>query len=117
MKQHEFEDKAKELFDDSVDGLDAATLSRLNAGRHAALEAGAKRPALLRFAPVGGVAAAAALAVLLFQPQQEAVIAPSADATDFEILMSDDNLDMLQDLEFYAWMDIADAELDDPGSG
>ena len=34
--------EAKEAFDASVDGLDAATLSRLNRGRHVALAAAAR---------------------------------------------------------------------------
>ena len=32
--------------------------------------------------------------------------------TDFEILLSEDSLEMLEDLEFYSWVGTAD--LDDP---
>ena len=56
------ESKAKELFDDSVDRLDAATLSRLNQGRHAALDVlqGSQPVGLWgRWVPATGVAAAA----------------------------------------------------------
>ncbi len=105
-----FEKRAKQLFDDSVDGLDAATLSRLNQARHAAIEASPRRlPPLLRWAPVGGLATAAAVALLLFQ--SPAVIEPPADAStvDMEILLSEDNLEMLEDLEFYEWIDLAEA--------
>ena len=105
-----FEKRAKQLFDDSVDGLDAATLSRLNQARHAAIEASPRRwPPLVRWAPVGGLATAAAVALLLFQ--SPAVIEPPVDAStvDMEILLSEDNLDMLEDLEFYEWIDLADA--------
>ena len=41
-RDKQIEDRAKTLFDDSVEGLDAATLSRLNQGRHEALEELAK---------------------------------------------------------------------------
>ncbi len=37
-KNEQIEDRAKTLFDESVERLDAATLSRLNQGRHKALE-------------------------------------------------------------------------------
>ena len=53
--------QAKALFDSSVEQLDAATLSRLNQGRHKAL-AELHRPGLVawgRWAPAAGVAAAA----------------------------------------------------------
>ena len=37
--------------------------------------------------------------------------APAAGpATDFEILLSEDSLDMLEDLEFYSWMDTANLD-------
>ena len=31
-------------------------------------------------------------------------------AADFEILLSEDSLDMLEDLEFYSWIDTANLE-------
>ena len=37
-KNEQIEDRAKTLFDNSVERLDAATLSRLNQGRHKALD-------------------------------------------------------------------------------
>ena len=103
------ERRAKQLFDESVDGLDAASLSRLNQARQKALEASTRRtPSLARWAPVGGLATAAAVALLLIQ--SPATIEPPADAgaVEFEILLSDDNLDMLENLEFYDWIDLAE---------
>ena len=103
------EERARQLFDESVDGLDAATLSRLNQARQKALEASTRRtPPLVRWAPVGGLATAAAVALLLLQ--SPATVEPPLDAgaVEFEILLSDDNFDMLEDLEFYEWIDLAD---------
>ena len=37
--------------------------------------------------------------------------APGSAVTDFEILLSDDSLEMIEELEFYSWLDAA---LDDP---
>jgi hypothetical protein len=105
--------KAKEAFDASVDGLDAATLSRLNRGRHAALEA-ATRPnsVWMNWMPATGVAAAVLIAVFALRgPADMEVI--SAPATDLEILLSEESIEMLEDLEFYSWLDAL--ELDGDG--
>lgn len=114
-EERQFAERARERFDASVDRLDAATLSRLNQGRQAALaEAAARGPAVRwsTWAPATGVAAAAAIAaVLIVQPG--GVDMPDAGdtaATDFEILLGDDSLEMIEDLEFYSWIDMADAD-------
>ena len=55
-----FTEQAKAVFDDSVERLDAAALSRLNQSRHAALEAlhGGRSAAIWgRWVPATGVAA------------------------------------------------------------
>ena len=106
--------KAKAVFDDSVDRLDAATLSRLNKGRHEALAALERPKAIIpwmRWVPVTGVAAVALVAVLVMRGPQniEAPFEPSM-ATDFEILMDEDSLEMLEDLEFYSWLELAEAD-------
>jgi len=60
--------QTKEAFDQSVDGLDAETLSRLNRGRQAALtEAAQPHRQWLRWIPATGVAAAVFLTVLTIQ--------------------------------------------------
>jgi hypothetical protein len=104
--------RAKEVFDRSVDGLDAATLSRLNRGRQAALAKGANPVReWLRWMPATGVAAAALLVMLTFQgPGDVDVI--SAPATDLEILLSEESIEMLEDLEFYSWLDTQELEGD-----
>lgn len=95
---------AKQAFDQSVDGLDAATLSRLNRGRQAAL-AEARQPVRqwLRWMPATGVAAAVLLVLVTQQgPGDVEVIA--APAPDLEILLSEDSIEMLEELEFYSWL-------------
>lgn len=100
--------KAKQRFEESVDRMDGATRSKLNRARHAALaEAGSRQPARLQWAT--GVAAAALLAVLVWtgnQPPQD-VAAPAV--ADIEILLTEDSLEMLEDLEFYSWIDLDEA--------
>jgi hypothetical protein len=61
--------------------------------------------------PAGGLAAAAVVAVVVWQGAPVEHSAPAAgSATDFEILLSEDSLDMLEDLEFYSWMDAANLD-------
>jgi len=107
-----FEERTKLLFDESVAGLDAATRSKLTRARHRALEE------LEASAPVGwrpqwipaGVVAAVLVGVLLLWQGQPAV-SPDGQAfdvaalSDLEILLGEEDLDMIQELEFYAWLD------------
>ena len=107
------ENKAKELFDDSVDRLDAATLSRLNQGRHAALDVlqGSRAVGVWgRWIPATGVAAAALVAVMVLR-SPNAVDLPIELVTDFEILLEGESLEMLEHLEFYSWLEASDLEM------
>jgi len=114
QKDDQFEQRlakrAKQAFDESVEGLDAATLSRLNRSRQAAL-ASATRPNTqwLRWMPATGVAAAVLLAVLTIRgPADLDVI--SAPAPDLEILLSEESMEMFEDLEFYSWLTTQDLD-------
>lgn len=106
--ERRLERKAVAAFDASVRGLDANTRSRLNRRRQAALaelNRGSLRP-WQRWAPAGGLAAAA-LVFFAWTARQPAVdVAISPEAADFEILMNTDDLEMLEELEFYSWMEL-----------
>lgn len=108
--------QAKELFDDSVERLDAATLSRLNRSRHEALaELERTKPVgqWARWMPATGVAAAALVAVVVWQGVAvEGPLPVTGEVTDFEILIGEDSLEMLEDLEFYSWIDPSELETD-----
>ncbi|HZP68073.1 MAG TPA: DUF3619 family protein [Rudaea sp.] len=116
FRQTPWVDRAKQLLDESAAGLDAATVSRLNRARQAALGSRRRGP-LLRFMPA---ALASACALLLavgtwhryhVEPGDEAIQALSAavgkgaNGTDIDLVAGDDSLDLYQDLEFYAWLD------------
>jgi hypothetical protein len=105
-----FAETAKQLFDESVEGLDGETRSRLNRGRQAALEElKTGKSVWVQWAPVAGVAAAAVVAVVLWtgNPPTD-VVTPEASASDFEILLTEDSLEMLEDLEFFSWIELED---------
>jgi len=112
-KDEQLQKQAKALFDSSVEELDAATLSRLNQGRHKALEE-LHRPGLVtwgRWAPAAGVAAAALVAVVMINgPGGEVAVNGAVTASDFEMLLEADSLEMLEDLEFYSLLDAVDAQ-------
>jgi len=113
--EQQFADKARELFDDSVERLDAATLSRLNRGRHVALEElHRSRPTAvwLRWLPATGVAAAAVVTVMVMRgPNGIDIPVEQEAAADFEILLEGESLEMLEELEFYSWLEAADLEV------
>lgn len=109
-----FRETAKAVFDESVDALDAATLSKLNRSRQRAL-AELERPGwrFSTWAPATGVAAAVLIAVMIAQSPVtlENTQLPAAVA-DMEILLGEDSIEMLEELEFYSWLDAAELEGD-----
>lgn len=106
------EARSKQAFDESVDRLDGRTRSALNQARHAALaeiERQQRSPLARAWGPLTGIAAAAFVLLALFAPLRS-MLAPQDTATQFEdldIVAESDNIEMLQDLEFYAWLDAA----------
>jgi len=108
---NDVEKRAKALLDESVEHLDGHTLSRLTQARHAALdEVQRSHQSIVRrwWLPASGVAVAAVVAVMLGHGLRESA-APTATADgglldDFEIVADADNLDMLEDVEFYSWL-------------
>lgn len=111
------EQRSRELFDERVANLDGRTRSRLNQARQAALAAarGESRSSVLSsrwLLPVGSAAALALVTLSTVQimnaNRDEAPSVPVAVAgtvDDVEILTSSEELDMLQNMDFYAWLD------------
>ena len=99
-------ERAKALFDESVRELDAETLSRLNRSRQKALaelKAGGAGLSWLRWTPVGALTAAAVAAVVVWRAGDLEQLPPDA-AADFEMLLAGEELELLEDLEFYRWL-------------
>jgi hypothetical protein len=107
------ERRARELFDASVDALDAGTRSRLARARHAAIAGleSRRRPAWQWWVPAAVAASAALVAVLVWRAPEDAAPAVAqsvnGDAVDaLELVAAGDDLDLVaEDLAFYAWLD------------
>lgn len=109
----QFTREAKTQFDASVDKLDAATLSTLNQSRHRALaELHARPTQWLRWVPAAATATVALLVVMVMLPDPANNQALPAKAVDMEILLGEDSIEMLEDLEFYEWIDMLEEEND-----
>ena len=104
-----FERRTKQLFDDSVAGLDGATRSRLTRARHRALEERAPTKARgwrWSLLPAGGVAAAAMMAWLLVGQPQAPEVAVNGSLADLDLLLGEADPEMLnEELEFYGWLE------------
>jgi hypothetical protein len=124
------ERRARELLRESTDRLDGRTRSRLAGARAAAVEA-ARGGRGFRFGfwvPVGTLAAAAAIAFLTWSAREHSPGPQFADnqreappgldggapspLDDLEILATHESFELLEELEFYAAID-----LDDAGAG
>lgn len=102
------EQRSRELFKDSVERLDARTRSRLNQARQRALTE-LNRSSTRRYwlaAPLGGLAAAAVVAMLLTsgRPVTSSQGSAALPLDDFDIVADGDSLELLRDVEFYSWL-------------
>lgn len=106
---------ARALLDASTHSLDAASLSRLNRARQAAL-AQRQRSVRTWWLPAAGLAASCALVLAAVEwfPHPRPTVAPAmhAVAADAEVAAADDSLEFYQDLEFYAWLDAQEQDSD-----
>lgn len=107
-----FLSKVREELDHSCDRLDGQSLSRLNSIRHAAIEHGKTRPGKALLAPFGGLVTACVLVfvVTIFYPGQspapvQGVPDSISPIEDLDILTAADNLELIENLEFYQWLE------------
>lgn len=105
---------SKRLFDASVASVDAVTAGRLRAARQRATQEAAPRAWALRPRVWLPAAVAAGLMAVLVMPGLQPT-APEGErgfgtvaATDLEILLGEEELEMLAELEFYEWLDLQD---------
>jgi hypothetical protein len=120
-QEREIAERARKLFAESVDGLDGETRSRLARARARAVAAARpRRSAWLappRLVPLGGLAAAALVAALVWQ-RPEPAVEPVEEAvlSDLDLLLGGEEIELFEDLEFYAWL-LEQPELLQSGAG
>jgi len=104
----ELEERAKSLFDESVERLDGHTRSKLTRARQAALDELKQHRARRWLAhPLGGLTAAAlvAVVVLMWPGVVRTPTGPGVESDDLELVANGEEIEMLQDVEFYSWLD------------
>ena len=119
------ERRAREAFEASVARIDDDTRSRLREARRAAVAGleSRRRPAWRGWAPVALAASAALVAVLLWRapadsPQPVASSGVAESMEELEMVAAGDDLDLVvEDLEFYAWLEASALEGDAGGQG
>jgi hypothetical protein len=104
------EERSKVLFDESVGNLDGRTRSALTQARHAALAEleGSRRTAWRVWGPLSGVAAAAFVLVVMFAPlrlTRESAEVAMTPFDDFDMVAEGDNIELMENLDFYVWLD------------
>ncbi|MGE4070897.1 MAG: hypothetical protein AB7E72_06940 [Lysobacterales bacterium] len=110
MKAHDeaLMEKISAQLDQDLQTLDGHTASRLNRIRQAALEQALvqkQRRSWLRPLYALASCAAVALALSLMWRVPEAPVAPVQAVDDFELLAGAEDLEMIENLEFYAWLE------------
>ncbi len=119
-----FESRAREVFDASIEAMDAGTRSRLRQSRHRAvdkalvLEARAARERWTSWVPVGALAAGVVAAALLLrspvpggsQPRPMAASPATLTQGTIEMIAAGDEFEIAtadEALEFYRWVEHA----------
>lgn len=106
--------RGRELFLESARTIDSASSARLAAARREAVDAmeGQQPLNAARWMPLAGAAVAASLVAIVLLPA-----GPGNDVqlpmnggifdnpTDIELLLEGDGLEMIEDLEFYSWIE------------
>ena len=107
-KQAEFERRIKAMLDEGDNELDGHVMSRLTQARHAAIDSLDKRSrSYSTWAPAAVVAGASVFALILWLGQQSPGPEGQQVAVleDLELMLSEEDLEFYEELEFYAWLD------------
>lgn len=112
-KQNKLEQRASDALDESVDNIDAATLSQLRKRRQIALDSLDKKPKLHWWLGGAGMGLASAMAlVVTLQTAQQVPAVNELDALDVVMAMdlneasetTDSDMELMQDLAFIEWL-------------
>lgn len=103
-----FVDRVRRALDDSLDNLDARTLTQLTQARHRALEEAKSKPYIRRrpfwFSMAGLVTATVVVVLAIFLARNHIRPEYYSAIEDVEILAASENPEFFADMEFYAWL-------------
>ena len=108
-QEQRFLERAKTDLDESIEFMDAPTLSRLRQARTRALERLGEKRQRRYVVPIGALATASAALLVVILWTSTPTLGPESVLDDLELLSSLDALDLYEDLEFYEWLE-ADAQ-------
>jgi hypothetical protein len=97
-------DNIQSQLDTSVDGIDAATQSKITQARHRALDQKARSTPFALWIPAGALASVCVALVMLLLVSTS-VEKETAPIDDFELISNIDDLELLEELEFYEWLE------------
>ncbi len=90
--------------DDSLDNIDAATLSKITQARHRALDQQARKNSFSLWLPAG-VVATVCIVLLTLSLVPKTQLEDTVPPDDFELISDIDDFELLEDLEFYEWLE------------
>jgi anti-sigma-K factor RskA len=102
--------QVREHLDSEARDLDATTASRLNRARQRALDAQPAASQRWRWPAVGLATAAALMLAVVIQSRNAeaplpAPVASTQAVDDLDLLAGTEDLEMIENLEFYAWLE------------
>lgn len=117
-RERDFERRLRARMSERVDAVDEDTSQRLVSARRAALAQVKEREPVSLWLPAGALAASVALIAVFatmrdepvdgpgdrFAMPGEELIAESSQGEDLEMMYSDDDLELYEDLEFLQWL-------------
>ena len=108
--EQDIKDRISRALDEKATEIDAASLSKLRQARASAIAHAERKPFWSNtwfLLPAGALATAASLALTLTlwlqAPQEQLPLPPGL--TDLELLASGDELELIEELEFYRWLE------------
>jgi hypothetical protein len=112
------ETRSKAAFDASVSELQPGICVRLREARRAAVQPTGNRSRRLWWIPAFSTAAIAGLVLWLtpvLEPRQQPLTDSLVARTeDMSLLMNEDNLELIEEMEFYAWLEDAPGAFETP---
>ena len=102
------EQEARATYDRAVSGIDPKVSAELAAARRRAIIQGSPASPLRWMLPAGAAAAIAAGLIIGLpdaDPEHPGLIATDA-VEDMELLLADESLEMIEELDFYLWLDV-----------